>query len=599
MDLLEWAQASSAAATNRVMLPHLIVVLNQSDDDSEWDSATTTAQVLDEQSRILKENGKIVELKDKFKKLSIPIDTLEDILKMSYSSVRFIRLLRGTSCIRLSTQLEELHSLIREASLDAQRQKSKKRMLLDSRTMNSFYQLAFDHYSNRLHEPFDFLEKLLAIKPLPSTFSNNLYLLMRTAFQPPGVLVPTRNLAGIPALAKDSAANSAERIAQNFCKAVTPVISSAMALDIARSFGSLPCDMIDIFKGRTAQSTDPWNIAENSYEAQISEAFKRLMEENLQCEFRDEDGRKCVNARMSHLVVHNHQDSSGVVIGGGAFESSLHDELVRVWDDVLSSSLSDLMRITEQSVVSPSAKDMTRASQAAIWSIHRENLDHLFSSIPELEVSNLPTCFWCFRHDPTEILPCGHGVCPDSLVNICDRNPTEPDPRIIRCSSCNLHGVPRDFGQPPSYLVLPQHVGRRILTLDGGGVRGLIELRILAAVEKRLGGKIPIQAFFDLVGGTSAGGLLAIGLQLKGWRVKEALKNFKSIVVRAFTRHSGWRPLQLVRQLVTVGAVYKSDTFEEALKKTLGDIGKEPIMGQRVSSSRLAPTSYIGTYLVV
>jgi patatin-like phospholipase/acyl hydrolase len=35
-----------------------------------------------------------------------------------------------------------------------------------------------------------------------------------------------------------------------------------------------------------------------------------------------------------------------------------------------------------------------------------------------------------------------------------------------------------------------------------GGVRGIIELEVLRAIECSLGGKIPVQRFFDLIVGT-------------------------------------------------------------------------------------------------
>ena len=35
-----------------------------------------------------------------------------------------------------------------------------------------------------------------------------------------------------------------------------------------------------------------------------------------------------------------------------------------------------------------------------------------------------------------------------------------------------------------------------------GGIRGIVELEVLRALEKSLGGRIPIQAFFDLIVGT-------------------------------------------------------------------------------------------------
>jgi predicted acylesterase/phospholipase RssA len=49
-----------------------------------------------------------------------------------------------------------------------------------------------------------------------------------------------------------------------------------------------------------------------------------------------------------------------------------------------------------------------------------------------------------------------------------------------------------------------------LLALDGGGIRGVIPARVLDAIEQRTGR--PICELFDLVGGTSTGGILALGL---------------------------------------------------------------------------------------
>ena len=56
----------------------------------------------------------------------------------------------------------------------------------------------------------------------------------------------------------------------------------------------------------------------------------------------------------------------------------------------------------------------------------------------------------------------------------------------------------------------------RILSLDGGGVRGLSSLLILREIMKEIGRRaqapeplLPCQ-YFDLIGGTSMGGLIAI-----------------------------------------------------------------------------------------
>jgi len=50
----------------------------------------------------------------------------------------------------------------------------------------------------------------------------------------------------------------------------------------------------------------------------------------------------------------------------------------------------------------------------------------------------------------------------------------------------------------------------RVLALDGGGIRGLIPAHVLEEIETHMGR--PISEMFDLVAGTSTGGILALGL---------------------------------------------------------------------------------------
>jgi uncharacterized protein len=54
----------------------------------------------------------------------------------------------------------------------------------------------------------------------------------------------------------------------------------------------------------------------------------------------------------------------------------------------------------------------------------------------------------------------------------------------------------------------------RVLAVDGGGVRGIIPALVLAAIEDLT--KRPIHQLFDLVSGTSTGGILALGLTKPG-----------------------------------------------------------------------------------
>lgn len=67
----------------------------------------------------------------------------------------------------------------------------------------------------------------------------------------------------------------------------------------------------------------------------------------------------------------------------------------------------------------------------------------------------------------------------------------------------------------------------RILSLDGGGIRGVFPATILAELERRHTGGRSIADYFDLVAGTSTGGILGLGLGagLSGVELKDLYVN--------------------------------------------------------------------------
>jgi patatin-like phospholipase/acyl hydrolase len=80
-----------------------------------------------------------------------------------------------------------------------------------------------------------------------------------------------------------------------------------------------------------------------------------------------------------------------------------------------------------------------------------------------------------------------------------------------RCSQKNYLGAVRVQGSrspSPEERTLPEQL--RILSIDGGGIRGLIPARILAELEERV--QKPCSDVFDYIAGTSTGGILAAGL---------------------------------------------------------------------------------------
>ena len=61
-------------------------------------------------------------------------------------------------------------------------------------------------------------------------------------------------------------------------------------------------------------------------------------------------------------------------------------------------------------------------------------------------------------------------------------------------------------------LSWPKDRAFRILAIDGGGIRGVFPAAFLAALENRHLGGCSIAGYFDLIAGTSTGGIIALGL---------------------------------------------------------------------------------------
>ena len=61
---------------------------------------------------------------------------------------------------------------------------------------------------------------------------------------------------------------------------------------------------------------------------------------------------------------------------------------------------------------------------------------------------------------------------------------------------------------------------KRILAIDGGGIKGVFPTSVLATLEDSTGENIA--NYFDLIVGTSTGGIIALGLGL-GLSAKEIL----------------------------------------------------------------------------
>jgi patatin-like phospholipase/acyl hydrolase len=100
---------------------------------------------------------------------------------------------------------------------------------------------------------------------------------------------------------------------------------------------------------------------------------------------------------------------------------------------------------------------------------------------------------------------------------------------------------------------LPREQAVRVLSIDGGGVRGLVTAMVLAEIEARTGRHLA--DLFDIVAGTSTGAVLAVGLAVPGdkpgvprWSARDGVEIYSQRLPEVFDR-SGWQALSGIGSL--------------------------------------------------
>ena len=125
---------------------------------------------------------------------------------------------------------------------------------------------------------------------------------------------------------------------------------------------------------------------------------------------------------------------------------------------------------------------------------------------------------------------------------------------------------PQTTGNPP----------RRVLSIDGGGIRGIIPAMVVAHIERKMGK--PAHELFDLMVGTSTGGILALGLSRPGasrpaqFSARWVVKLYEEQGANIF-EYSLWRKLR------TVGGILDEAYSHEVLEGILGRYFADATLG--------------------
>ena len=103
---------------------------------------------------------------------------------------------------------------------------------------------------------------------------------------------------------------------------------------------------------------------------------------------------------------------------------------------------------------------------------------------------------------------------------------------------------------------------RYLLSIDGGGIRGVIPATLLVALERTTGR--PARETFDFIAGTSTGALIAAALAA-GIPAQRVLDLYLTRAHEVFKR----APLSLPKRIIT-GAMYSTETLHRIVREELG-----------------------------
>jgi predicted acylesterase/phospholipase RssA len=325
------------------------------------------------------------------------------------------------------------------------------------------------------------------------------------------------------------------------------------------SFIVASCIMLESARHRTlgpAQKVFP------EYIEHADDALDDFCDRYWPCEYVGELGR-CVNVRAGHTK--GHQLKSGQIFATGQYISSFSPESYRMtFRNNIYSNLAQLLHKLQEATQTAKQSEMQEAAN-----IHRSLvLCNFYKHLGGTKRFDSHTaCLSCLISPPEHPLPCGHVLCGPCVRAF----GTMRGRTVIEMKDCPLHPDESDghFETRWPITIKPPGAGSRILTLDGGGVRGIVELTILQQIEKALGHDLPIQLFFDLICGTSTGGIIALGLGAMGWSVRECTTRFDTLCEKAFTRRKGGL-LPVVGWLVSAAhqSRYETQPLETALRSS-------------------------------
>ncbi|KAH6855719.1 acyl transferase/acyl hydrolase/lysophospholipase [Chaetomium sp. MPI-CAGE-AT-0009] len=594
LKLLEWSNAGAESSINKSVLPALIIILNAPSLEEE----TWLGDGTEPTDAFFNAIDAEISASSKFATIARTGDgetmTMKQLFARSFSSV-YVHYIPLYGYKKLGTAqriLKQRDFLIERIESDASRVQNERDaswIRLHSRQMGHVFQLAFEHLASQSANPFDY-EKC-------------------------------RYIVSVPVRTEQHFAQFLSRTLDSVTKERLESVAAVLATSIIRN--AIP----DNEKGLLLLKPD--NVFRQEIRDTCSKAIDLFIQNGAKCVYYDTTKGCCVNTRSGHKI--GHQNASGVLMKNGDFVGPTFDQesfmatIRQKVEDALYTTLhNDETDARHKDLRRLAAKEHGKNLKVLRDSFTKAQLE---KSDPFTN-SGANVCFGCLFGRPEYKLPCGHRICSNCiadfnhvgsesehasinqastngapftngeghptkkmgnswLLNVVGRpKDVKPDanlesertaekdyPGHVRHHECILCGASSasSEGYPVDTKVLPDFAGLRILSIDGGGVRGIIELVILERLETLIGLGLPLNHFFDLIVGTSSGGIIALGLGQQSRRVAECIELFRLICSEGLQKRSLAMIGPFLRAVGVQKSVYRTEDLERAFWKAFSN----------------------------
>jgi hypothetical protein len=185
-------------------------------------------------------------------------------------------------------------------------------------------------------------------------------------------------------------------------------------------------------------------------------------------------------------------------------DSLFHAIYMHKYFSVVDQLLGGQDEMHDASAVARTREHMLAATREYLSTAQNITRSHLQSLEAHCELFKLQRpgrqCAGCLFASWDDVLPCHHGFCKACTHNYRPQWKASSRLEMSSCPACL-----RQFSRPFQIRVQPPTARGRVLSLDGGGAKGAIELEILHELISCVGGGLTVDSLFDMVVGTSIG----------------------------------------------------------------------------------------------